>query len=157
MPSSLPSPPNKSRQGFSLIEIVLSIGIASFALITILGLIPVGMNTLSESVAQTAVANISNQLRGEFQQISFSTNAAFNIQHLKSTSYYYTHDGFKSNQQGCYYEAKFDLSNGKVGGASFDTSTAQSIKVTLTYPFDAPAAGKKTIVFSLFAARNSDQ
>ncbi len=46
--------------------------------------------------------------------------------------------------------AKFDLNNGSVGGNTFDSTSAQNIKVTLSYPATAAAAARKTFVFSLF-------
>ncbi len=143
--------------GFSLVEIVLAIGITSFALIATLGLLPVGLNTLRESSTQTAVANISQYIRGELQQISFNPATSFNVQNLNSTTYYFTRDGVKTDANGGYYLAKFDLTNGSVGGNTFDSTSAQNIKVTLSYPATASAAARKTFVFSLFAARQSNQ
>lgn len=145
------------HRGFSLVEIVLAIGITSFALIATLGLLPVGLNTLRESSTQTAVANISQYVRGELQQISFNPSTSFNVQNLNSTTYYFTRDGVKTDANSGYYLAKFDLTNGSVGGNTFDSTSAQNIKVTLSYPATAAAAARKTVVFSLFAARQSNQ
>jgi len=147
----------KSKQAFSLIEVVLAIGITSFALLATIGLLPVGLNTLRESNTQTAVANISHQIRGELQQISFDPKADFNVQKLGTTTYYFTREGAKSDSSSAYYRASFDINNGAVGGSAFDNSVAQNIKVTLSYPIGAPVTQTKTVVFSLFAARQSDQ
>ena len=146
-----------STQAFSLIEVVLAIGITSFALLATVGLLPIGLNTLSESNTQTAVANISHQIRGELQQISFDPKADFNVQKLSATTYYFTREGAKSDSSGAYYRATFDINNGAVGGSAFDNSVAQNIKVTLSYPFGAPVTQTKTAVFSLFAARQFDK
>lgn len=147
----------KSSDGFSLVEIVLAIGITSFALIATLGLLPVGLNSLQESTIQTAAANIANQLRGELQQISFNTNSSFNVHTLASTPYYFTKEGTKGNENNCYFEATFDPTDGLVGGASFEVSNAQNIRVSLSYPHGVPEANRKTLSFSLFAARQSAQ
>ncbi len=72
MRTLLPNAVRPRACGFSLVEIVLAIGITSFALIATLGLLPVGLNSLRESSTQTAVANISQYIRGELQQISFN-------------------------------------------------------------------------------------
>lgn len=152
--------PNAIRSklcGFSLVEVVLAIGITSFALLVTLGLLPVGLNTLHESNMQTAVANISQNIRGELQQISFNQNSSFNIQDLNSTTYYFTKDGVKCDVTSGFYQAKFELTNGSVGGMAFDATSAQNIKVTLSYPAAAAASTQKTYVFSLLAARQSNQ
>lgn len=157
MRTLLPKVRCSSSCGFSLVEIVLAIGITSFALIATLGLLPVGLNTLRESSTQTAVANISQYIRGELQQISFNPNSSFNVQSLNSATYYFTRDGVKTDPDSGYYQAKFDLTNGSVGGNTFNATSAQNIKVTLSYPTTAAASARKTFVFSLFAARQSNQ
>lgn len=53
--------------GFSLIEIVLAIGIMSFALVAILGLFPIGLSTAAESKAETRIALIAQTLWAELQ------------------------------------------------------------------------------------------
>lgn len=157
MRTLLPNAIRSRACGFSLVEIVLAIGITSFALIATLGLLPVGLNSLRESSTQTAVANISQYIRGELQQISFNPQSSFNVQNLNSTTYYFTRDGVKTDANGGYYLARFDLTNGSVGGNTFNATSAQNIKVTLSYPATAAAAARKTFVFSLFAARQSNQ
>ena len=44
--------------GFSLVEVTLALGIAAFCLITLLGLLPLGMQTNQSAVSQTAAASI---------------------------------------------------------------------------------------------------
>ncbi|MFZ0915524.1 MAG: Verru_Chthon cassette protein B [Candidatus Udaeobacter sp.] len=43
---------------FSLIEVVLALGVAAFCLIAVLGLLPVGVQTTRNASSQTAVSNI---------------------------------------------------------------------------------------------------
>jgi len=157
MKSLSPVDLRSSNGGFSLVEIVLAIGITSFALIATLGLLPVGLNTLRESSTQTAAANISQYIRGELQQISFNPGTSFNVQNLNSATYYFTREGVKTDANSGYYLAKFDLTNASVGGNTFDSTVAQNIKVTLSYPATAAVTARKTVVFSLFAARQSNQ
>jgi uncharacterized protein (TIGR02598 family) len=44
--------------GFSLVEVTLALGIAAFCLITIFGLLPVGIQTNQNAISQTAAASI---------------------------------------------------------------------------------------------------
>jgi Tfp pilus assembly protein PilV len=56
---------NKSRDfqfGFSLIEVALALGVAAFALVAIIGLIPIGMNSNQASIEQTAAAGLAASL-----------------------------------------------------------------------------------------------
>jgi|SRR5436190_5630008 len=44
--------------GFSLVEVTLALGIAAFCLITLLGLLPLGIQTNQNAVSQTAAASV---------------------------------------------------------------------------------------------------
>jgi type II secretory pathway pseudopilin PulG len=61
------SPPAASSGGFSLVEIVVAIGLISFCLVSLIGLLSVGLDTSRESVATTTNAmlfeKVVNQLR----------------------------------------------------------------------------------------------
>lgn len=60
-------------QGFSLIEVVVALGIVSFAVIAILGLIPTGLNTLKDSNAETVRAQIVRSIAGSALTANFSS------------------------------------------------------------------------------------
>jgi len=59
------------RSGFSLVEVVLAIGIVAFAFIAVMGLIPVGLTVFNRSVNSTVQAQIAQRLFGEAQQVRF--------------------------------------------------------------------------------------
>ena len=44
--------------GFSLLEVTIALGIAAFCLITLLGLLPLGMQTNQSAISQTAAASV---------------------------------------------------------------------------------------------------
>jgi uncharacterized protein (TIGR02598 family) len=54
----IPSACNSNAVAFSLVEVVLALGVASFCLIAILGLMPVGVQTNRNATSQTAATNI---------------------------------------------------------------------------------------------------
>jgi uncharacterized protein (TIGR02598 family) len=64
----------KSRLGaFSLIEVVLAIGIISVAFVGIVGLLPVGLTTLRQSVDATVGTQILQRIVSEAQQTDYPT------------------------------------------------------------------------------------
>lgn len=78
MPSRLhPSrpPPLLARdarlRAFSLIEVVLCIGIIAFAFLAIFGMLPVGLATFRQAMDNTVGAQIIQRLVGEAQQTDF--------------------------------------------------------------------------------------
>ena len=58
--------------GFSLVEVVLALGIISFSLLTILGLLPVGLNVLREAGEASTRARIVQKLHGEILLMPFA-------------------------------------------------------------------------------------
>ena len=53
---------------FSLVEVALALGVASFALVAIFGLLPVGINTNNSSVAQSLAANLATEIISDMRQ-----------------------------------------------------------------------------------------
>jgi uncharacterized protein (TIGR02598 family) len=61
----------RSCAGFSLVEIVLCIGIISFAFVSILGLLPAGMNVFRSSMNASIGAQLVQLVLNEAQQTEF--------------------------------------------------------------------------------------
>jgi uncharacterized protein (TIGR02598 family) len=62
----------RSKAGFSLIEVALAAGIVAFALIPMMGLIPMGLNASRQAIDTTIQAQIIQQMTGQAQQTDFS-------------------------------------------------------------------------------------
>jgi uncharacterized protein (TIGR02598 family) len=60
-------------EGFSLVEVVVALGIVSFAVIAILGLIPSGLNTLKDSTGETVRAQIVRSIAASALTANFSS------------------------------------------------------------------------------------
>jgi len=65
--------PSPSSPAFSLIEVTLALGVISFALIGVLGLIPVGMATFRKAVDLSVGSQIVQQVVSDVQQTAFSS------------------------------------------------------------------------------------
>ena len=90
------------RAGFTLIEITLAIGIVAFAFTAILGALPLGLQTVQDSEAQSVAASITQEMQANLQQMSFLTNstsggtsphATVNINNLSGLKLFYTVEG----------------------------------------------------------------
>jgi uncharacterized protein (TIGR02598 family) len=153
----------QGTQGFSLVEVVLAIGVAAFSLLPVVGSLPVGLESVQEAMVQAAKANICRELRGELQQISFKSGSdvsTVRIDSLASVKYFYTREGMMvsgSTSTNAYYEASFAVGDGSYskqdGDFTFQSVNARNITVVLSYPLYAPSANRKQTTFSLFAAK----
>jgi uncharacterized protein (TIGR02598 family) len=59
-----------SLSAFSLVEVTLAIGIAAFCLITVIGLIPVGVQVNRNTTSQTAATNITASVVADLRSTS---------------------------------------------------------------------------------------
>ena len=149
----------RAKTAFSLVEVVMAIGMVSFALLGVIALIPEGLMAVQNAETMQATGNIINQLRGQMQQLSFSGTSVDSIQSLPNNTYYYSTEGVQTNQAGAYYKATFTVSSftppaGVGEDASFNANSAQNVVVSLTYP---PSVWSKTNSFSLLVARATDE
>ena len=145
---------------FSLIEVVLAIGVVGFGLVVIIGTLPIGLKSVQNAETLQATSNIANQLRGQMQLLSFNTAASGTntVQQLAATNMYYTTDGIATNSTAGYYKASFaansvSAASNPVADASFAASNVQSIVVNVAYP---PGVWNQTNTFALLVARQTD-
>lgn len=64
---------HRGTSGFSLVEVVLAIGIVGFGLVTTMGLLPVGLNTFHQAIDTSVHAQIVQQVVNDVQQTDFDT------------------------------------------------------------------------------------
>lgn len=162
IPTKNPLRKRSGHSGFTLVEIVLALGVVSFSLLTVIGTLPVGLETVQEAKVQAAKANISRELRSEFQQISYKTDTGSipaALAALNSTNYYYSQEGMMvaGSEGSAYYKATFSVGTGTVAAPEstfeYQQNNANNITVTLSYPLSAPEANRKKTIFTLFAAK----
>ena len=142
------------KSGFSLIEVALALGIVSFILLPAVALLPVGLESVQASSTQTVTTNIAQQIRGQLQELTYTS-----LQSLPTTTYYYTSEGNQttSSDPEVYYKSAFTVTQTPVpggGGSNFDSvNAAETVKVTTVFPVSAPVSSQKSIVFAFLAAK----
>lgn len=88
------SQPRSSSGGFSLIEVTIAMAIAAVALVTLLGLIPQGMNTMREAGDQAIQGRIHQQLLNEIQMTPFEDSAGTSLIDIyERMEFYYDSQG----------------------------------------------------------------
>src|SRR5687768_10397671 len=74
-----PNPPRRfvrnlsPRRGFSLVEVVLAVGVVAFAFVAILGLIPAGLTQFRQAMDTSVCAQIAQRVIMDAQQTDFET------------------------------------------------------------------------------------
>jgi uncharacterized protein (TIGR02598 family) len=102
-----PRIPSRFRRasGFTLVEISISIGVVAFAMIAMLGLLPVGLTTFQEASTLSVRSQIVQAISNEIAR-SDSTNIA-------ATEYYFDNEGnrLEAGQVGRVYTASVSVAN----------------------------------------------
>lgn len=78
-----------SHYGFSLIEVALAIGIVSFALVSLLGSLPVGLMSAQEAVLQTTRTHVLQQISADLGTLPSSES----LETYLGTIQYYNYSG----------------------------------------------------------------
>jgi uncharacterized protein (TIGR02598 family) len=90
-------------RGFSLVEVVLAIGVATFALVSVLGLLNIAVQSDSSASHDTTVAAMSGHVLNELRTVPFDAlwaedpqgarDAAPSIAVPASSTFYFTNEG----------------------------------------------------------------
>jgi uncharacterized protein (TIGR02598 family) len=62
--------PRRPRAGFSLIEVTIALGIAAFCLITVFGLLPIGLDSSQNAAEQTIVSGIATGISADLHGVT---------------------------------------------------------------------------------------
>ena len=120
----------QSRAGFSLVEVVIAVGIVAFAFIPLLGLVPMGLNASRQAIDTTVEAQIIQQMTSEALQTDFSTLSTLNNSALL---YFDANGNVTSSASSAIYKACFSVPTGgtQLPGMATGTTTQQLTTVTI--------------------------
>lgn len=91
--------------GFSLVEVVLALGVVGFAIVAILGMIPIGLNTGHDAqndtraaqIAQAILSTVASQTQTQFSNIQLPLNdtsvTSFDLTSSQTKTIYADNDG----------------------------------------------------------------
>ncbi|MGB8354705.1 MAG: Verru_Chthon cassette protein B [Chthoniobacteraceae bacterium] len=122
-------PSRRNAAAFTLVEVVMAIGIIAFAFIPLVGLLPVGLDMSRRAIDTTVQSQIVQQLSTEAQQSDFSTLSTL-ASNSTTTPYYFDDQGSKAtNSANQIYEAVYSvaLNSGTVSTALPGQVTTQKL------------------------------
>jgi len=140
---------NSKAAAFSLVEIVLALGVAAFCLIAIFGLMPVGVQTNRNATSQTAATNIMAVIVADLRTtpVAATTSPQFAITFGTDKTLYFDASGQASTSLGA--DSRYQL-NIRWNSAPTGLNYAD-LKVTWPASVD-PATTRPSGVVEIFAA-----
>jgi len=135
---------------FSLVEVVLAMGIIAFALIILVALLPVGLKSNSDSVGESQAVNLLQALIADRQATAYSTNSALynlpaitNITSQLSGSLYVMEDAVTTNAQpmAARYRVNYTIypATNIYSGATNDPVSGPPLPVSINFKVSWPA------------------
>lgn len=144
------------RLAFSLVEVTMAIGIVSFGVLSLLALLPSGLQSVRDSANEAAMSAIVRSVRGELNQASFGDV----VNTLPAQTWYFNEAGNRleatAPETDRFFKISFDSSFPAAAGAA--DAFEESLRVftlTIRYPAFAVAADQTTKTVTLLTARQT--
>jgi uncharacterized protein (TIGR02598 family) len=102
-------PARRRRKAFTLVETTIAMGIVAFAMVPILGLVPMGLSTFRNAISCTAEAQIVQALSNEILLTDYNL---VTTKYSSENTTYYSDEGESlsgAGQSGAIYTAKVVL------------------------------------------------
>ena len=143
-----------TSQAFTLIEVVLALGVFSFAVLSLVGTLGVGLDAVSTSNNSFAIANITRSLRANYQNTLYSTVVGTTTPpttYFTSAGYPTTLSSATNANDPVYYTVTCTSATTNQASTSLMSSqNAAVVAVNVSYPYPANAHSS---AFSLFLAQ----
>lgn len=139
--------PRGSADAFSLVEVTIALGITSFAVVVVLGLLPVGLSSMVASKREFTISQIRQEMAADMAIRPFTAGA---------TTYptlWFDYDGLPTNEAGAYYTVTVAASGeapvfpGSTGSTTL-RSSLKSVDVDVQERY-SPAAAPRTTHLSV--------
>ncbi|MDZ4787341.1 MAG: type II secretion system protein [Blastochloris sp.] len=145
---------NISAQGFSLIEVVVALGIMSFALVTLIGPFSVGLQTSKESVEAMQAANLASRLIAERRAAPESktmegagiTNLDQEDNFKSNTSYFSRNGAPLGSDSNAGYRLNYRITVDFDGDGNPDDSRVPELYVSVEWPARGDVKGRYEIL-----------
>lgn len=113
----------RGTQGITLVETVIALGIVSFAMVSILGMIPVGLSNFQSAQHLTIESSIVQGVTGELQRTD--------VTNLSSTNLYFDDQGRASTAAKAIYTVKVGDPQNLDASNLISSTAAKSVLLTV--------------------------
>jgi len=111
---------------FTLVEVVLALGVCTFALTAILALMPVSLNLARHAQEISRVAKLFEKVTAELTQSQFATVAA-----MTTNTYFFDYEGKETDASGAKYTASspdtYFTVTATIGGSPITNQYSESL------------------------------
>jgi uncharacterized protein (TIGR02598 family) len=144
-----PCVPPKDGRGFSIIEVVIALGICSFVIVAILGMFSGGVRTEADASGELNAANLAELIVSEYRANPTSQTNSMNMKPLTQTLTAWTTqnigwDGAPSSSPNAPYCLRY-----RVGWTNSANTNVALVSLTLSWPAAAGPLNKSVSHYDL--------
>jgi uncharacterized protein (TIGR02598 family) len=125
----------KNHRAFSLVEVTLALGVSSFCLIALMGLVPVGLKSNQATREQAAALNVARGLLTDLQNVPASPEGASAVHGVQVRE---AGEAADTAPQVVYFSE-----TPAVPGAQFSATPDSSSRYRVAVTMTPPAAGQR--------------
>lgn len=136
-------------EGFSLVEVTMALGLVSFCLVAMLGLLPVGLKGAKTSSEQLTALQVLLSVENDYRAATTQSSTHYGIPLSSGTGTFFVDNAFKKTNSAANaeYTIWYDVTNG--------TSSRMHVFVSRALPTDSTAPelsslGTRDFVESVF-------
>jgi len=127
----------RPSKAFSLIEVMVAMGVVSVGIMSLVGLLSIGFTGLHKSVAMSSRTAIVQSLGAELKFVNYSTLKTY----AAGFPRYYDEEGNPvTSASAALYKATIALKAAQVPGGTAGTVNAQQVSISVSGLHDAEAA-----------------
>ena len=124
-------------ESFTLVEVVIAIGVTTFVLISILGLMTYASQMVKQSDKYSRLSTVAGQVVATLERQPFTLSAA---QANTNVAFYYDFEGLPTNSAAAFYQC--NVTN--ASPASFALTNVEPIQITICWPKTSASAFANT-------------
>lgn len=145
---------SKRQAAFSLIEVVMALGIAAFCLVALLGLMPVGLKTIRDARGDSLRAEILKAMGNFAQQTDYSLLGTLN----GTTNYFDINASRVTNSTSpdAIYEAVLSTKTVSLPSSSTSTLLSGATSVTVVIRRRSGSTNTESTTHTLFISDNGN-
>ena len=138
------------EDSFSLVELTLALGVASFCLIALFGLIPIGIRTSQDAILETASASILSAVIADLRATpkTVTTSPQFGVTFSSPTTLYFDSEGRSATSTNSRHRLTIAFPANPAGTSA---ATFAHLKVSWPAPVDPATTPPAGFVESLAA------
>lgn len=112
-------------KAFSLVEVTIALAIVTFAVVSVMGLLPGGLTTMRAATDQTTIAQISREISAEILLTPFADLDSYISTH---GTRYFDSEGGRTDDPSAYFRAETSLANSEFPGSASSVNLSSSVR-----------------------------